>query len=442
MNTRNTPDLLLGPRGRWRPTLKLIRSPREAFEEWSKQYGDPFYVHALNGPVVVTGRPDLIREIFAHDSAEYDIFAQQSVKPILGEGSMLLLTGQRHRQERKLIMPMFHGDRMRAYAQIMQTIAIDGMERISQGKPFEMLSTTTRISLDVIVQTIFGGENQQSIAKLMQLSGQTMKSMSPLLFFSRKTHFHFFGLSPWDRFTKSQSELRAAFESEIQRRQDAPMERQDILTLLTKAHYEDGSAITAEHTYDELGTFLFAGHETTAVSLAWAMYHLHSNPQTLQTLQDELKAVGDDSPESLAKLPYLKAVVQETMRLNPIVTEVIRLLKSPMQLAEYKLPAGTAVAPASVLAHYREETFPEPNAFRPERFIDRTYSPAEYFPFGGGNRRCAGAAFASYEMAIVLGTILSKWKLQLLETSPVTPKRRNITMGPSTGIRMQTVGRL
>ncbi len=430
-----------GPKGKWRTTLKLIRSPRDAFAEWTDKYGDPFYFHALNGPVVVTGRAELIREIFAHDPMEFDAFAQEALRPMLGAGSMLMLSGETHRRERKLIMPMFHGDRMRAYAEIIRDATRQCLAYQPSGQTFEMLDVTTQISLRVIVQAIFGGENRATVERLLDLARNVVRYSAPILFFSPKLHRSFLGISPWDKFVRAQSNLRDAIEEEIARRKADPADREDILTLLLDARYEDGTGIDPEHAFDELGTFLFAGHETSALAMAWAVYHLLRNPDKLEALCQELDAAGDVSAEEMAKLPYLKAVVQETLRLHPIVTEVLRLLKSPMKLGEYYLPAGVAVAPAAVMAHYNEDNFESAETFRPERFLGQSYTPAQYMPFGGGHRRCAGAAFASYEIAIALGTMFQDYRFELREPKPVVPKRGNITMGPSTGIRVSGVRR-
>jgi cytochrome P450 len=255
-----------------------------------------------------------------------------------------------------------------------------------------------------------------------------------LLFFSSKTHVPFFGFSPWDRWTKAKKELFQLLDEVMEDRQQSGSGNDDILSMLCAATYEDGQAITREHIYSELMTFLFAGHETTALSLTWAVYHLHKNTDSLSRVLQELNALGDDSPGSLASAPYLKAAIQETLRIHPIVTETLRKLKSPLRLADYILPAGVAVAPAAVLAHYNPSTYAVPELFRPERFIDRSYSAFEYMPCGGGHRRCIGAAFASYEMAIVLGTILKRYQLELIDSNLVVPKRRNVTMGPSSGV--------
>ena len=428
-----------GPPGSWRPTLQLIRNPRAALESWAKQYGDPFLLNALNGPVVVTGREDLIRTIHGQDPSIYAPFATPTIVPLMGNGSMLILEGEQHRRERRLVMPMFHGDRMKAYGTSMQQCAVEQFEVHRARGKLVTLELMTDISLEVIVRTIFGGTDRALATRLMDASRRVVASSSPLLFFSRKTHVPFFGFSPWDRWTKAKRELFQLLDEVIEKRQQSTVQSDDILSMLCAATYEDGQAITREHIYSELMTFLFAGHETTALSLTWAIYHLHRNTESLTRLRSELDSLGDDSTMSLASAPYLKATVQETLRIHPILTETLRKLKAPMQLGEYMLPTGMAVAPATVLAHHNAATYAEPEVFRPERFIDRSYSAFEYMPFGGGHRRCIGAAFASYEMAIVLGTILKRFQLELIDSKPVVPKRRNVTIGPSTGVPIRVV---
>ena len=428
-----------GPSGSWRPTLQLIRNPRAALEGWAKQYGDPFLLNALNGPVVVTGREDLIRTIHGQDPSLYAPFATPTIIPLMGNGSMLILEGEPHRRERRLVMPMFHGDRMKAYGHSMQQCAVEQFEAHRGRGSLVTLDLMTDISLEIIVRTIFGGTDRMLAARLMDASRRVVASSSPLLFFSRKAHVPFFGFSPWDRWTKAKKELFHLLDEVIEKRQQNDGKSDDILSMLCAATYEDGQPITREHIYSELMTFLFAGHETTALSLTWAIYHLHKNTQSLTRLRSELDLLADDSPMSLASAPYLKATVQETLRIHPILTETLRKLKSPLQLGEYLLPAGMAVAPATVLAHHNPSTYVEPELFRPERFIERSYSAFEYMPFGGGHRRCIGAAFASYEMAIVLGTILKRYELELIDSKPVVPKRRNVTIGPSTGVPIRVV---
>ena len=433
-------NLPKGPRGKWGPTLKIIKDPRRAFEGWIAQYGDPFFIHALNGPIVVTGRADLIKLVFGGDPDQFSPFATQTIGPTIGFGSMLMLEGAEHKRERRLMMPMFHGDRMKAYAATMQEVALDQLQASQTADSFLTLDLMTNVSLEVIVKAIFGGRDRTRGIRMFDAGREVVKRASPLLFFTSRTHVSFFGFSPWDRYTKAKAELSRAIDDELDDRKRSRDAGEDILSLLANATYEDGSSITRQHIQDELQTFLFAGHETSALAMTWAMYHLHTHPETLTKLRQELKSVPDEDAAQLAQVPYLKAVVQETLRMNPIVTEVIRVLKQPLTLGSYQIPAGYGVAPAAAIAHYNVETYPEPDRFRPERFLERSFSPFEYMPFGGGSRRCIGAAFAGFEMAIVLGTLLKRFEFQLLETAPVVPVRRNVTLGPSTGVRMKCLG--
>lgn len=438
--TETSIHLPRGPRGSLLPTLQLIRDPRAALEGWARKYGDPFLLRALNGPVVVTGREDLIRIIHGQDPNIYVPFATATIDPLMGSGSMLTLEGESHRRERRLIMPMFHGDRMKAYGEGMQQCALERFEAYRGQQEILTLNLMTDISLEIIVRTIFGGNDSGIVKQLIQASQNVVASASPLLFFSRKFHFPFLGISPWDRWNKAKSEMLRYLDQAIETRQRNSDTGEDILSLLCSATYEDGQPITREHIHAELITFLFAGHETTALTLAWAMYHLHRNPSAYSSLIQELDSLENDAPAKLAAAPYLKATVQETLRVHPIVTETLRKLKSPLRLGEYQLPAGLAVAPATVLAHYNPETYQEPEQFRPERFMDRSYSPFQYMPFGGGHRRCIGAAFASFEIAIVLGSLLKLFQFELVDSAPVVPKRRNVTIGPSTSVPLRFVG--
>jgi len=426
-----------GPTGKVLPTLSFMRDNVAALNKWVAEFGDPFFLNALNGPIVVTGRADLIETIFSADSAIIEPFAKKTLEPILGSGSMLQLDGHPHQRERKLVMPMFHGQRMKSYVDSMQRIAVRSFDRNCQAGTVSILDITTAISLDVIVQVILGAEDEEAVARLVEQSSAVMKHTLPVFFFSRKTQISFFGLGPWDRFEKARNELRETLTQEVKKRQAGCEGRKDILALLVEARYEDGSAMELDHLLDELGTFLFAGHETSAIAMAWAVYHLLNNRDAREKLIAELDANADKTLAEIARLPWLNAVVSESLRLNPIVGDVLRVLKEPLDLGDYRIPTGYAVAPAITLAHYNEAVFPDPHRFDPSRFIDKRYSPAEYLPFGGGVRRCAGAAFALHEMAIVLGTLFSRYELELRETKPVVPKRRNITIGPSTGIRVE-----
>ncbi|HMP80820.1 MAG TPA: cytochrome P450 [Pirellulaceae bacterium] len=436
MMAGNQVKLPPGPRGKWWPTWQLIRDPRRALSHWTQRYGDPFLLRALNGPVVVTGRSELIKQIFGANPDHLGVFATQTTASILGAGSLLVMQGEPHRRERRLLTPLFTGERMKAYGDTMREVALRRTHQHQGGNPFLMMDTTTEISLEIIVRAVFGGQQPEVVDQMFRAAKRLVDRSSPLIFFSNKMQFRCGGWSPWDRYLAARDQLFKALDHELNRAESIDSERSDILYLLKQATYEDGSQIADSHLRESLATLLFAGHETSALAMAWAMYHLHRHPDVLAKLKDSL-AAADDSPEAYAANHWLKAVVQESLRLNPIVTEVLRVALEPLALGDYVIPAGLAVAPAIVLAHYNPETYPDPEAFRPERFLERSFSPFEFLPFGGGHRRCIGAAFATYEMQIVLGTLIRNFEFELLETRPVGVRRRSVTMGPSTGIAMR-----
>lgn len=425
-----------GQRGKWGTTLQLIRNPRAALERWVKQFGDPFYFCPLNGPVVVTGREDLLRVIHGQDPSIYEPFASQTTVPLLGPGSMLVLSGDRHKRERRLTSPMFQGERMKVYGGLMQEIAIECLLEHLERSPERVLTADLMqdISLRIIIRAIFGGDDPELAERMFVASKVLAGRANPLLFFTPRSHFSCWGWSPWDRWLQAKRQMCDLLDIAIEARSRDSQPRVDILAMLCQATYEDGQPMSRADIHAELLTFLFAGHETTALSLTWAIYHIHRDVRVQQTLRDQLDALPDESPTGLAEADYLKAKIQETLRINPLVTETLRKLREPLDLGGYRLPAGMGLALATVLAHYNPETYPEPDVFRPERFLERSFSPFQYMPFGGGHRRCIGAVFASYEMAVVLGVLLRRYNFQLLDPRPVVPTRRSVTMGPSSPI--------
>jgi len=432
-----------GPKGTWGPTIQLIRNPRAALEGWARQYGDPFFFRPLNGPVVVTGREDLLRIIHGQDPSIYEPFATQTTIPLLGSGSMLVLDGERHKRERRLMSPMFHGERMKLYGGLMQEIALDSLEQHRQKNSGEVSTADLMqdISLRVIIRAIFGGDDPKLAERMFSASKALANRATPLLFFTARSHVKFLGLTPWDRWLQARRIMCDLLDIAIDARAKDTQPRHDILALLCQAKYEDGQPMSREEIYAELLTFLFAGHETTALSLTWAIYHIFRDARIVQQLRAELDSLPDETPAAMAEASYLKATIQETLRINPLITETLRKLREPMELGEYHLPAGMGLALATVLAHYNPTTFPEPDLFRPERFIEQSFSPFQYMPFGGGHRRCIGAAFASYEMAMVLGVFLRRYDFQLLDPRPVVPKRRSVTMGPSSPVPVKITKR-
>jgi len=414
-------------------TYRLLAQPHHHYPRWRERYGDPFTVRAINGTVVITGRPDLIETIFRADHRTYAPFGVEAVGPLVGTASIFALEGEPHRRERKLMMPAFHGARMRAYAETMANAADAGFAAADNCDAPRLLDAMQAISLEVILRAVFGVSDEDNPEDYAEAIVQLIDAIHPAFVFMPFLQRRLGGLSPYARFLERFGEVNEMLDTQIDRRRKEPGE--DILSMMLAARYEDDSQMSNGQLADELRTMVVAGHETSALSLSWAIDAVMRHPEVEQRLRDEIDGLGPDpDPEALAKLPYLDAVCKETLRRHPILTESLRLLKEPMTLGEYDLHAGATVSPSILLAHYDPELYPEPERFIPERFVDRSYGPFEYLPFGGGHRRCVGAAFAQFEMKIVLGRLLARYDVSLASPVPPRPVRRNITMAPHDGV--------
>jgi cytochrome P450 len=406
------------------------------------RYGDPFYSQTFNGRLVITAEPELIRELFGNRDPElFSVFASQALEPFFGAGSVLTSYGETHKQERKLLTPPFHGERMRAYGALMIEATRRAFAGLARGQSFVAIERTIDISLEVIVRAVFGVETPDLVERTQNALRATLDMAKPIFLFSKATQVAPFGRGPWASYQRASAAADRLLYEQINRTRPIAAGREDILSMMIEARYDDGSAMSDAHIRDELRTLLIAGHETTAITLAWALYAVHRNPEVKRKLLAELDALGPDpSPETLAKLPYVGAVIDETLRMYPVVEVVFRVLRKPWQFGGYELPAGIGVTAAIWLVHQREDLYPNPQAFEPERFLTHKPKPHEYMPFGGGNRRCIGAAFAHYEACIALATIMREFELELSERDEVPMVRRSLTLGPKTGIHMRMLG--
>ncbi|HEX8438324.1 cytochrome P450 [Archangium sp.] len=435
----STATSLLPPGPRITPlqTFRFMRNPSGLLQECRERYGDPFTLPLPVGNVVITGDPEGIREVFSSDPSVFEPLGQLPLAPAVGENSLLLMGGQRHKRERKLLMPPFHGERMRAYAQLMRELTLRAASTLKPGGTFRAQGMTQDISLEVIIRAVFGIEEPERVRRYREVMVAYLESYTPLLMMAAPLRRSFGGMGPWARFQRHVAELDQLLTEELASRRGHEEGHTDILSLLLAARDEEGQPMADAELKDELRTLLIAGHETTAIGMAWALYHLHREPKTLERLLEELAPLGPTpEPEALAKLPYLSAVCDESLRLHPVVVVVGRRLRAPLTLRGRELAPGTNIMVSIWLAHHDPERFPESERFRPERFIERKFTPFEYLPFGGGARRCIGAAFALSEMRIVLGTLLATHRFSLASDKPERPVRRNITIGPVGGVEM------
>jgi cytochrome P450 len=420
----------------------------EVLEERAKRYGDPFVISKNTSPqVVYFSHPKAIEQIFTADPELFEIGSGNDILiPLLGANSLILLDGMKHQRQRRLLMPPFHGDRLRTYGQLIGDITEQVMSEWKVGEPVTVRAATQEISLRVILTTVFGlheGKRFDELRKVLtSLLDSVSSPISSTLLFFRSLQKDWGAWSPWGRFLRLKQQIDQLLIAEIQERRvetrrTSSLHRDDILSLLLAARDEAGQPMTDEELRDELLTLLFAGHETTASALAWAFYWVDRLPEVKNKLMQELDSLPATDPSAIARLPYLSALCYETLRIYPIALNPFpRILKSPMEIMGYQFETGTVLLPSTYLTHQREDIYPEPKSFKPERFLQRQFSPYEYFPFGGSNRRCIGAAFALFEMKLVLATILSRYELKLADKRPVKPTRRGLTVAPPANMRM------
>jgi cytochrome P450 len=387
-------------------------------------------------PLVLFSHPDAIRDIFTGDPDDLHAGESNAIfEPLLGRHSLLLLDGGEHLRERRLVQPPFHGERMVAYRAVMQDIARRAIDAWPVGHGFAIQPEMQGITLDVILRTVFGlDEGPRMTALRRELVELLAVSSNPqLLLAALQTG----GGAPPRGASARPLETRKRVDqlllAEIARRRARPEDdRTDVLSLLLAARDEDGAPLSDQALRDELVTLLVAGHETTATALAWAVHHLLVHPDVRARLADEVR--GIDDPLALSRLDWLDAVAKETLRLTPIVPMVGRRLTRPLTIGGHALPTGVIAAPSIVLTHRRPERWPDPDRSAPERFLDAKPTPYEFLPFGGGVRRCVGAAFALYEMKIVLAEVVRRVELELQPGYEVRVVRRSVTLAPSDGM--------
>ena len=420
-----------------------ITSPFSFMRDCTHNYGDCFTVRlgAKFAPVVFFSHPQALQTILTNDDSKvFDAPGELNglFEPLLGTQSVIGLSGDRHRRMRQLMMPPFHGERMRSYGQLIGEITENVIRKWTVDQSFSVRESMQVISMRVILGAVFGLAEGSRYQQLEQLLGAMLDEMSnplsvSLLYFPILRQ-DLGALSPWGNFVRKREQVDQLIYDEIAERRSQPNSaRNDILTLLMAARDEAGKALTDVELRDELMSLLVAGHETTATALTWALYWVHKFPKVRDRLLQELQQLDNPADASaLLRLPYLNAVCSETLRIYPVgMLTFPRVVSLPVEVMGHSLEPGAIVIGSIYLTHHREDLYPDPDQFRPERFLDRQFSPFEYLPFGGGSRRCIGMAFALFEMKVVLSRILSGVELGLANTHSVQPVRRGLTSGAS-----------
>jgi cytochrome P450 len=432
----------------WLLKLQFATDPLGFFDTVSKRHGDIFTIMSGSTPIVFVSNPQGLKQIFTNTT---EIIASgelnRGVAPLVGNNGLLLLDGLRHRNRRKLLMPPLHGVRIRAYGQRICDLTEKVMSRAKAGKSFLAYPTLQTITLEVILEALLDLHEGERYEQFRQLLSTLMNfARSPLVEISLSFPFLQKDLgrwSPWGYFLHLWRQFDQLLYAEIdERRTQADPSRTDVLSELLLARNESGEPLTNEELRDLFPSLLFGGRDASATAITWLLYWIHKKPEVREQLLQELDSLGDSpDPMSIIQLPYLSAVCNEALRIYPTqVVTFARSVESPLELMGYELSPGTVLIGCIYLTHQREDLYPEPKQFRPERFLERQFSCYEFLPFGGGARRCPGETLALFEMKLVLATILSRYQLALAEQRPERPKARGANFPPASGLKMVMLG--
>ena len=412
-------------------TARWLLRPISFMESCRRRFGEVFSVRFLGfrSPMVMLSDPEAIRALYTERAHQLPPGRGIALLPVVGPRSVLLLEGAEHLARRKLMLPPFHGQRMRAYEATVAEVAERDLDGWPSGEPFAVHPRMQAVTLEVIVRAVFGVTDPARGAQLRELLRRLLDGTASFgLQFGFMLSRRFGGPDPLAGVRALRREIDVLLLAEIAERRGAGAEGEDILSLLMAARFEDGEPMSDGELCDQLVTLLVAGHETTATALAWTLELLVHHPEILAELRADVDA-GSDA--------YLRAVIAEALRLRPVLPLAGRRLTSPLPVDGHVLPPGTDVTPSIWLAHTRAESYPDPFAFRPERFVDGGSPGYAWVPFGGGVRRCLGAAFAEMEMRVVLAAVVRRMDLAPASPRPERVARRNVTFSPRQGTRVR-----
>jgi cytochrome P450 len=409
-------------------TIGWWARPISYLERCRARYGKRFTIRLLSAPpFVMLSDPDELKQLFtAPPEVLHPGEGARILEPVVGTNSVILLDEREHLEQRKMMLPAFHGEKMDRLAGLMSEVAEREAARWPRDEPIALHPRLQALTMQVILRAVFGLDEgdrldglRSRLTRILALgSGPT--GMLPFL------QLNLGGLSPWARFVRLREEADGLIFELIEERRKDRSDRDDVLSMLLAARHEDGSPMSPRELRDELMTLLVAGHETTASELAWAFERLAREPAVVARLVEEID--GDEGDA------YLTATVQETLRRRPVLPNAApRLVKQPVEIGGWEYPAGVCVIANAYLVQHDPEIYPEPYAFRPERFLEQAPGTYTWIPFGGGRRRCLGASFAMLEMKLVLRSVLAQSEVRSGAHGPELSRRRSITLSPGRG---------
>jgi cytochrome P450 len=430
--------------------LRYTHAPLPLLEECWRRHGDAFLLRwAGYGKFVMLANPQAVQDVFRGDGhALHSGEGNEFLTPTVGPNSVLLLDEEPHARQRRALLPPLKGERMRSFFAAMQAATLEALRAWPVGRPLRMLEPMQQITLRTILQAVLGlgagpqrdvleGQVQRMLAQGRSRYGLILIKVLPVGWLQR---------TRWAPYFRQMHALNESLYALIRARRAAPAAArgEDVLAELLNASHEDGRPLADAEIRDALVTLILAGHDTTSIALAWALERIVSRPDVLGRVTDELRAAAGGAlpgAEHLPRLEYLDAAIRESLRVRTILPFVVRLVKRPFVAGGREYPPGVVLAPCNHLVHRRPDLYPEPEAFRPERFLERRYAGHEWFPFGGGNRTCLGMAFALYEMKAVLATLFARARLSRPPGARSAPVRRGVSLAPDDGVAMVVEGR-
>ncbi|ACK65747.1 cytochrome P450 [Rippkaea orientalis PCC 8801] len=433
----------------WLHKIKFVLDPIGYMESNYKQFGEIFHapISGNYDPYIWVSHPQAFQKLFSTNPSYFDTVGSVYIKNFIGKDSVVAAEGKRHQRKRKLLLPPFHGEYLDNYGKSIILITNNAVKNLINNQLFLAHHLMQNITLEVILKVIFGVPEKPRIKQLKKAIIAWLEALnSPLIsaaILVPSLQINLGSWSPWGKYSQSKQKIAEIIHEEIaERRQDNNDSYSDILSLLMNAKDEQREAMSDEELHDEILGLLFAGHETSAAGLTWAIYQLYKCSNVRKKLLQEIDTLGNNfEVKMIVNLPYLSAVCNETLRMYPPLPKTItRIANQSVNLMGYNLPMGTPVNGSIYLCHHREDLYPNPQEFRPERFLERKFSPYEFIPFGGGTRSCIGQALAILEMKLVLATILARYQLKLLENKTVKPKMRGTTLVPTGGVKMSFQG--
>jgi len=428
-----SPRVPAGPRVPRPVAAFLVLANREGvMRRLRARYGDAFSIHLpVFGRSVIVSSPELCKQMF---TAPNDVLVFGDDSPlgqVLGPGSLFSLDGKEHIRERRLLLPPFHGESIERYRELIAEIALREVGRWPLGRTFALRPRMQAITLEVILRAVFGITEAARLERLRVLLPELLARSTTLMWLPVMQR-RFGRWSPARRFERVRDAIDELLYDEIRRRRESGATGDDVLSILLAATDEDGNGLSDAELRDELMTAVTAGHETTATGLSWTFDLLLHHPAVLERLEESL-AAGEDE--------YLDAVVKESLRVRPVVADVARVVTRPVEIAGHQLPSGTMVVPAISAVHRYANRYPQPFEFRPERFLEGQPEPYTWIPFGGGTRRCVGAAFAQLEMKVAIPTILGAARLESASDQQEHSRLHNVTLIPPKGVKVRLVER-